>query len=114
MGINLQTVPREIKQVALHGLYEYDFENCHYAILHQLAAKHGLECPAIAHYLKYKRPVRKQIVDDIGLSLDEAKRCLIALIYGARYSHRHEDAIPAAIGKAAALQLYKHPLFKRI
>jgi hypothetical protein len=98
----------------LHGLYEYEFENCHYTILHQLAARHGLECPAIAHYLKNKRPVRQQIVDDIGLSVDEAKKCLIALIYGARYSHRDEDAIPAAIGKAAALQLYKHPLFNAL
>lgn len=110
-NINLQTVPRSVKEVALHGLWEYDFENCHYAILYQMAGKLGLDCPAIAHYLQNKRQVRQQIEADIGISSDQAKTCLIALIYGARFSHRDDDAIPAAIGMEAALRLYQHPLF---
>lgn len=113
-NINLQTVPRSVKEVALHGLWEYDFENCHYTILHQLAAQHGLDCPAISHYLQHKRQVRQQIEADIGISSDQAKTCLIALIYGARFAKRDEDAIPAAIGMEAALRLYQHPLFKAL
>lgn len=110
-NINLQTVPRSIKEVALHGLWEYDFGNCHYSILYQLAARHGLDCQAIGHYLQNKRQVRQQLMADLGLAEGDVKTCLIALIYGARFSHRDEDAIPAAIGKEAALRLYQHPVF---
>lgn len=110
-NINLQTVPRSVKEVALHGLWEYDFANCHYAILHQLAGQYGLALPAVCHYLQNKRQVRRQLMLDLGLSENEVKTCVIALIYGARFSHRHEDAIPAAIGQDAALRLYQHPLF---
>jgi len=110
-NINLQSVPRSVKEVALHGLWEYDFSNCHYSILYQLAAQKGLILPAVGHYLGNKQAVRRQIMADVGLTEGEAKTCLIALIYGARFSHRDEDAIPAAIGKRAALRLYQHPLF---
>lgn len=113
-NINLATVPRSIKQVALHGMWEYDFANCHYSILHQMAQQHGVECKAVAHYLANKEAVRQQLVVDIGIDKDDAKTCLIALIYGARFSHRDEDAIPAAVGKDAALRLYKHPLFNAL
>jgi hypothetical protein len=110
-NINLATVPRSVKEVALHGMWEYDFANCHYSILYQMAQQHGIECKAVAYYLDNKDMVRKQLMADIGISKDDAKTCLIALIYGARFSHRHEDAIPAAVGKDAALMLYKHDLF---
>jgi hypothetical protein len=110
-NINLQTVPKSVKEVALHGLWEYDFANCHYAILYQLAVQYGLDLPAVFHYLQNKQQVRRQLMADLGLSEGEVKTCVIALIYGARFLHRHEDAIPAAIGQDAALRLYRHPLF---
>jgi hypothetical protein len=113
-NITLQTVPKSIKEVALHGLWEYDFANCHYSILYQLAARLGIECKAIGNYLKNKRQVRQQIVTDVGINVDQAKTCLISLIYGARFSRRDEDAIPVAVGKKAALRLYQHPLFQAL
>lgn len=113
-NINLQTMPKSIKEVALHGLWEYDFANCHYSILYQLASRQGIECKAIGHYLKNKRQVRQQIVTDVGINVDQAKTCLISLIYGARFSRRDEDAIPATVGKEAALRLYQHPLFQAL
>ena len=110
-NINLQTVPKEIKQVALHGLWEYDVSNCHYSILYKLAAQKGIECSAVGHYLQNKKQVRRQIVDEIGIADDDAKTCLIALIYGARFSSYYKAAIPAAVGQKAADKLYQHPLF---
>lgn len=112
--INLQTVPRSIKEVALHGLWEYDFENCHYAILQQMSARIGVQCHAIANYLDNKRSIRSTIQIDIGITADQAKTCLISLIYGARFSCRDEDAIPAQIGRDAAHRLYNHPLFYQL
>lgn len=110
-NINLQTVPKEVKQVALHGLWEYDFSNCHYSILHQLAAQNGIECLTVGHYLQNKKQVRSQIVDEVGIAEGDAKTCLIALIYGARFSTYYKAAIPKVVGKKAADKLYLHPLF---
>lgn len=108
--INLQTTPTAVKQAALHGLWEYDFENCHYAIFQQLAAQAGMGCPNIEEYLARKKEVREQIAREVQITEKEAKFALIAIMYGARASHRKTDAIPEAIGDRAKV-LYTHPLF---
>lgn len=112
-GVNLQTVPTLIKQTALHGAMEYDIENCHYSILRQMAARFGFPCPAIDDYLANKQATREQIAQDVGITVEQAKVCLLAIMYGARQSEWHEAAIPEAIGKKAP-ELYRHPLFAGI
>ena len=117
-GMHLQNTRRAIKNMVLNGRWEYDIENCHYSILYQMAAKHNLVLPAVGYYLCWKKEVREQIMLDIGISKDDAKTCLIALIYGARNGTRdagadgeYQDAIPRAIGIEAAKCLYEHPLW---
>jgi hypothetical protein len=99
-----------VRQAALHGLYDYDIENCHYSILAQMAHKHGYECTAINHYLANKKQVRQQLADAFGISIGQVKQALIALIYGARLSHRTEDALPEILGSATTTA-YENPLF---
>lgn len=116
-GVNLQTAPRELKAVALQGHWEYDISNCHYTILHQMAADYGLDLPAIKHYLDNKPEVRRELMDYLDATSDQIKTCLVSLIYGSRDSHREvtnkvRDAIPHALGsKDKALRLYKHPIY---
>jgi len=116
-GINLQTAPKVVKEAALSGLWEYDFSNCHYAILMQMAARYGYQCTAIEHYLNNKTATRQQIAEQAGITPDQAKVCLLASLYGARQSVRLNkkgeamDAIPEAIGVEAARRLYQVPLF---
>lgn len=113
-GVSLQTTPRVIRQAALHGLYEYDFENCHYSIFSQLAAHYGFKAEAIGNYLAHKKAVRDQLAQDIGLSIGQVKMCLLAIMYGARANTWHENAIPNEIGPLNAQVLYAHPLFQGI
>lgn len=113
-GINLQTAKGTIKEVALDGLWEYDFENCHYSIFHQLTERAGIECPHIKDYLKRKTTIRKQIAKEVQISEESAKECLIAIMYGARDSLWHENAIPRTVGEEAAKRLSNNPLFKHI
>ncbi len=118
-GVSLQNIRSAVKNVALSGDWEYDIENCHFSILHQMAGQYGLDLPAVGYYLAHKGEVRKQISDEVGISLKQAKKCLISLIYGSTDSHRDPllqekkgrkaDAIPGEIGLDAALRLYKHP-----
>ena len=120
-GVNLQNIRSAVKNVALSGDWEYDIENCHFSIIHQMAGQYGLDLPAVGYYLAHKGDVRQQISDEVGISLKQAKKCLISLIYGSTDSHRDPhlqekkglkaDAIPGEIGLDAALRLYKHPLW---
>lgn len=113
-NINLQTAPRLIKQTALHGLWEYDIENCHYSIFNQMAHRAGFEAENIKSYLAHKKDTRQGIADRMDISFEQAKVCLLAIMYGARASEFHENAIPDAIGQAAAKRLFKDAVFKGI
>ena len=58
-------------------------------------------------------PVR-QIATAIGISIDQTKTCLLAVMYGARTSTWHENAIPETVGRDAAKRLNDLPLFTNI
>lgn len=112
-GLSLQSIPKEIRQAALHGLHEYDFENCHYAIFAQMADAYGHNCQAIKHYVANKHQVREGIAHRVGISVNAAKKCLLAIMYGARTTEWHENAIPSVIGNQAA-NLYRDKEFAGI
>jgi hypothetical protein len=111
-GISLASAQTVVKDAALTGCWEYDISNCHYAILAQMSARFGHTCADIDDYLKNKAVIRETIAKQAGVSLRKAKICLVALMYGARSSTWHENAIPLEIGEEAAKKLYATPLFK--
>jgi hypothetical protein len=110
-GWNLQNAGAVVKQASLAGLWEYDFANCHYVILMQMAASFDCQCEAIRHYLDNKSEVRETIAKEAGISIIQAKRCLLAIMYGARQSLRPTNAIPSEIGTEAAERLFGSELF---
>lgn len=113
-GWNLQNAGKVVKEAALAGMWEYDFANCHYAILMQMAEREGCRCEAIAHYLDNKKDVRQAIAFEAGIGLDQAKVCLLAIMYGARQSLWPRNAIPELIGGEAAERLFGVDLFAGI
>ena len=112
-GASLQNAPVVIRQAALSARWDYDVENCHFAIAAQMAKKAGFQCVAIEHYMVHKKAVRAEIADAIGISISQTKTCLLAVMYGARTTDWHENAIPQAIGDKA-VALYALPLFANI
>lgn len=110
-GVNLQTVPRLVRHAALHGLWDYDIENCHFAIFHKMAERYGFDAKNIGAYLENKVGTRAGIATRTGISIDDAKLCLIAIMYGARTSTWFKAAIPDAIGQVAASKLYADLVF---
>jgi len=111
---SLQNAPKEIRKAALVSLWDYDVENCHFAIMAQMAKRAGEHCDAIEHYMGHKKPIRAEIAQAVGISIDDTKTCLLALMYGARTTAWHESAIPETIGVDAARRLYALPLFANI
>lgn len=113
-GASLQNAPALIRKAALSGRWDYDVENCHFAIMAQMAKRAGEHCDAIEHYMAHKKPIRAEIAQAVGISIDDTKTCLLALMYGARTTTWHETAIPETIGVDAARRLYALPLFANI
>lgn len=113
-GVSLQTAPRLIRKAALHGLYDYDIENCHYAIFEQLAAKYGYQANAVRQYRANKDEVRNGIANRVGIHKDQAKMALLALMFGAKTTERAENAIPREIGVSKARLLYQDTEFSAI
>ena len=110
-GVNLQNTPKLVRQFALNGLWDFDFANCHYSILNQMAARYGCRCEAIQYYLANSDAVRVAVAKDAGITKNQAKVCLVAIMYGAREILWPENAIPKAIGTDAAERLFKIKLF---
>jgi len=98
MGINLQNAPRTVRKAALVNQWDYDFENCHYAIMQQMAKRYDMECPNIECYLRLKSNIRKYLADEIGVHVKQIKRALIAIIYGAHASSSEKAALFDAVG----------------
>ena len=109
--IHLQTLPREIKEAALSGQYDYDFENCHYAILSQIAIRYGVDTPFINDYLANKKQIRKRLASSIDVSIDKLKSCLIALIYGASIELKPKLALSDELGIEKLAKLVRNRIF---
>lgn len=64
---------RIIRKAALHGLWDYDIENCHFAIFSQLAAKYGYQADAVRDYINRKNDIREGIASRVGIRTEQAK-----------------------------------------
>jgi hypothetical protein len=114
-GVNLQSVSRQVRYAALHGLWDYDIENCHYSILQQMAAKEGLQCPVVEEYLNNKVSIRNRLAADLGLTPRQVKKVLLAMVYGASLSDDPSSAVPEIVGGVETAQaLYQHAFFKAL
>jgi len=113
-GVNLQSAPREIRDAALHGSWDYDFSNCHYTIILQLALRHGLDLPEVRWYLDNKKAVRQAFAARVGTDEDTIKTCLLAPIYGARSTLWSGAEIPQLLGEDRARKLYADPQFRAL
>jgi hypothetical protein len=79
----MQSMSRSVRQAALSGLHDYDISNCHFAILSQWASRKGLVTPRVNHYLDNKKSVREAIANACYADVNDVKRALISLLYGA-------------------------------
>jgi hypothetical protein len=113
-GVSLQSAPREIRNAALAGCWDYDISNCHWSLIDQLATAHGHRCLAIQHYLGSKLKVRQEIAQGAGITIKQAKACLLMVMYGAPTSTYGSASIPQLIGSEAAKRLYATPAFESL
>ncbi len=109
---NLQTCQREVRRAALRGCWDVDVSNCHWALLQQMAARIGLDTPAIDAYLRDKKGLRSRVALAAGIGLRDAKRVLLGLVYGMNLQATEASrrkAIIEMIGPEAAARLNQFP-----
>jgi hypothetical protein len=96
---NLQNnANRIIRKYALYGMWDYDFSNCHYILIYQLALSYGYECKHIRDYLANKQGYRLRLSAEFNLPVTAVKEILLALMYGARLSGYWESAVYDLVG----------------
>lgn len=106
-GISIQNIHRELRPIILAGTHEYDFENCHWRILHQKA---GIESPAIERYTQNCRQIRQNIADRTEISYGAAKQALLSLLFGATQGKSiRYTSLPKLLGQDKADRLYADP-----
>lgn len=109
---NLQTCQREVRRAALRGCWDVDVSNCHWVLLQQMAARTGSDTPAIDAYLRDKKGMRSRVALAAGISLRDAKRVLLGLVYGMNLQASEASrrkAIIDMVGVEAAARLNKFP-----
>ena len=110
----LQNLPKRIKRplLAKNG-YNYNYDICCAAprLILQYARKCGMtiETPHMDLYIQDKTYVREQIAQHTGLTPDEVKFVINALLHGAIISHddRYSSIITGINGKHSALDKLK-------
>lgn len=104
-GLNLQTVRSEFKRAALFGSWEYDFSNCHFQILRNMGESYGYYSRFIDDYCEHNQQIRRTLSHELEVDIADIKKCLIALIYGARVTGARSTAIGKILGpdKTSAL-----------
>jgi len=111
-GVHLQNAPREVRKAAFKGCYDYDFNNCHFAIISQLSAKMLIPTPFIDDYLTNKEQRRNELALLISKPEKKVKQCLLALIYGASISLNDDTALIETVGKQAAEKLVSSEFYR--
>jgi hypothetical protein len=116
VDVNLQSAPSEVKAAALHGCWDYDLSNCHYAILFQLAQRLGVELPEVRWYLENKGTLRESLAARIGADdVDAVKTCLISgPLYGAHSRLSERAAIQQLLGRESARRLFADPQYRAL
>lgn len=107
-GLNLQTIRSDFKQAALFGSWEYDFSNCHFQILKNMGESYGYYSGSIEHYCEHKQEIRKALSHELEANIADIKKCLIALMYGARVTGARSTAIGKILGPDRASALFSN------
>lgn len=110
---NMQTMPKLIRNAVLNGCWDYDIENCHYAIFSALAKRAGVSVPYIDYYLDNKRMIRSTLACAVQIDLEQSKKILISILYGATKSNRLKNSLPSILkGESQKIEnLYENPIF---
>lgn len=111
---SLQFASKNIRAAGLVGCWDYDIANCHPTIIAALAARIGMATPALNEYIAAKQAIRCAIAEEAGITIDQAKSCLLMAVYGAVVSTSARSAITKEVGAEAAGRLRRSPHFAAI
>jgi hypothetical protein len=100
-GISLQRISKEVRHAALGRCHRYDFKAASYALMTSLALKLDptLNVTVLKDYIKNRRPIRKRIAKDIGISEDWMKSIFTSIGFGAELKDNPYNSIRGMLGQ---------------
>ena len=102
VGLTIQNMHRDLRTALLNGCYTADINNCFFSILSQLG-----KYPAVRDYADNPKGTRQTIAADVGVSYEQVKICLLAMLNGAAVQG---DALLMHLGSYEAVQsFWYHP-----
>ncbi len=111
----IQNTQREVISAALNGYWDYDLNNAHFSILSAWAKRLGKATPVVDEYIRNRREIRTELAAHCNAKLDDVKKCLIAMLYGAPLNANPDFAeIPKILGKEKAHIFISHPFVKSL
>jgi hypothetical protein len=109
-GLTMQSTSKTLRKILMDGYYDYDFKNCHYAIVNSLGVY-----PTIQMYVDNTEEVREDLADEIGVTKEMVKQGLISLLYGANEkTHPDYSSIYDLFGERAANDFWNHYFIKNL
>lgn len=112
---NLQSCVREVRKVALNGMFDLDITNCHYTLIYQMGMKLGMDCQHIKHYIENTEQVRKTLMNDLGLERKQVKDAFLMMIYDAPRTPSDRASLFKKVGgETNARKILAHELFRGV
>lgn len=113
-GFNLQNAPREVKQAAFAGYYDYDIKNCHITLAAQLGRREGVKVDQLDWYIDLKSDKRRfiELAEQFGADPATLKRAMLAIIYGAALVDFKEFALSKMLYEFTE-DFIRHPEVRR-
>lgn len=88
LGVSFQNVDRRIRYAAFSGMYNYDFNNCHYKVMEQFLP----DDPVLKRYNADPKGEQKRIQELYGVDKYSSKRLFLSIMYGASSIYRKDHA----------------------
>lgn len=82
LGVGSTNWKRPVRKLANWHSYEYDLSNAQLSLMSQMSELGHL--PALNHYLECKSELRREWADAIEVNVEDVKKALIAIGYGAK------------------------------
>lgn len=111
--VHLQRLPRAARKLLYRGTgwWDFDFEACHWSILHSLAKGYGLDTPVLDDYLGERKALNEQIAEDLEVPVAKMKRVMNSTLYDQPLSKSPHTSLYSTIGPDAIDRLVEQDYY---
>ena len=90
--LGIQNMSRKIRHtICKDSMFDIDMKNAHPTLLSWYCHKHGINCAALDAYIKHRDSMLQDLMKNRGITRDEAKKILLAIMNGKQENLQPDD-----------------------